>query len=77
MQIVAPSASWYMPGSHGSHESRCSWSLYVPALQLVASTLPTGQKVPFPHGSQSVTLVMVKLSRLVVPPGHGSGADAP
>eukprot|EP00966_Prymnesium_polylepis_P082416 1908530-Prymnesium_polylepis.2 len=74
---VAPSVSWYVPCSHGSHLSRRSWSLYVPALQLVASALPTGQNVPFPHGSQSLALVIVTLSRLVVPPGHGSGAVEP
>jgi hypothetical protein len=53
------------------------WSLNVPALQLVAAALPTGQNVPSPQTSQSSLDVMTTPSRLVVPPGHGSAAAAP
>ena len=67
-----------VPGKHLSHASCFGWSLYVPALQLVASSLPTGQKVPVGHVRQSSTLVITVSDALRrVPPGQGNGADAP
>ena len=75
---VAPSASWNVPAGHLAHASRSSWSLNVPALQLVATSLPTGQNVPFGQITQSSTLVItVSDASRRVPPGQGSGADAP
>jgi hypothetical protein len=50
----------------------------VPALQLVALSLPTGQKVPSPHVMQSSTLLITsRLRSLRVPLGHGSGVLVP
>ena len=40
---VDPSASWKVPGAHLVHVSCLSLLLYVPALQLAAVPLPTGQ----------------------------------
>ena len=77
LQLVCPSASWYVPAPHLVHASCCCASLYVPAAQGVAAALPTGQKVPSPHVSQSATLVITTPDFLVVPPGHGSAAAAP
>ena len=74
---VAPSSAWYRPAEHLSHVSCAGSSLYVPALQLVASALPTGQNTPRRQTSQSDALVMVTFAFAVVPPGHGSGAAAP
>jgi hypothetical protein len=74
---VLPGCSWYVPASHTLHVGCFSWSLYVPALQLVAAALPTGQNTPLPHGAQSFSLFITMPTRLVVPPGHGSGAAEP
>ena len=74
---VAPSLSWYVPGAHLTHDSTRAWSLNVPALQLVAEALPTGQNTPVEQGSQSAALVITTPTFLVVPPGHGSGAAEP
>ena len=46
---VVPSASWKVPAAHFVHSPFSGWSLNVPALQLVAAPLPTGQNVPSPH----------------------------
>jgi hypothetical protein len=76
-QAVLPGCSWYVPASHTLQVCCFSWSLYVPALQLVAAALPTGQNTPLPHGAQSFSLFITMPSCLVVPPGQGSGADEP
>ena len=77
LHVDAPKLSWYVPGAHGLQASCIRWSLYEPAAHAVASLLPTGQKVPSPHTSQSAALVIVTPSRMVVPPGQGSGAAEP
>ena len=77
LHAVAPSTSWNVPAAHFKHASCAGWLLYVPAEQLVAELLPTGQNVPTPHTLQSDTLTIVTPSCFVVPPGHGSAAAAP
>ena len=77
LQPVVPTSSWYLPALHSEHFARCGLLLYVPALQLVADPLPTGQNTPVPHGAQSFSLFITIPTRLVVPPGHGSGAAEP
>ena len=74
---MEPSTPWNHPALQRVHVSCAGWSLYVPAAQLVAALLPTGQNVPTPHVVQLSTLVIVPFAILVVPPGQGSGADAP
>ena len=76
---VAPSSSWNLPAAHLVHVACFGWSLNVPALQLVAASLPTGQKVPSGHVTQSALLVIepTKPTGVDVPAGHGSGAAEP
>ena len=59
LHAVAPSPLWYLPAAHLMHVFWPGSSLYVPALHGVATELPTGQKEPLPHVSQSSMLVMV------------------
>ena len=75
LHAVSPSTSMNVPGAHFVQLSWRTSSLYVPALQLVASAEPTGQKVPRSQITQSSTLVITLSERfLCVPPGHGRGA---
>ena len=79
LQFPRPFWFWYVPAEHDWHFSCFRWLLYVPALQLVAAPLPTGQKVPCGHVTHCAALVIAptKLAGLAVPPGHGSAAAAP
>ena len=59
------------------HVSCAGSALYEPALQLVALSLPTGQKVPSGHTRQSSRFVMrTWVDGAVVPPGQGKAAEA-
>ena len=75
LHAVAPSSSWYVPALQLKHFSCLTRSLYVPALQLVAFALPTEQYSPTVQSEQSSLLVITTPIRLVVPPGHGKGAE--
>ena len=57
-------------------ENSLGWSEWSD-FAVVASALPTGQKVPAPHTRQSAALVITTPSCFVVPRGHGSAAAAP
>ena len=67
-----------VPAAHAVHVCCPVWALYVPAEQLVATSLPTGQNVPWAHATQSSALAIAWSSGLVrVPPGQGSGEGEP
>ena len=77
-QAVALSASWNVPAAHVVHTSWPGRSLYVPALQLVSTALPTGHRVPIPHPTQFCLAVITAIDMFLrVPAGHGSGAADP
>ena len=53
-----PGSAWNEPAAQLAHVVALRWSLYVPGAQLVGSTLPTEQKVPTGHFTQSSALVI-------------------
>ena len=78
LQPVLPNSSWYVPASHGLHDSCSFRSLYVPGAQSVADPEPTGQNVPSKHTTHCSTLDMIAVpAGLCLPRGHGSAAAAP
>ena len=79
---VSPDASWYLPAAHLAHEPCSVLGCTVPGLHAVGSAAPVEQKAPAGHATQSSTLVIDRLSAVIVPfwwrpDGHGSAADAP
>ena len=60
------------------HVDACGWLLNVPGEQSLGVSEPTAQNVPSGHTTQSDSLTITSSELfLCVPPGHGSGADAP
>ena len=74
---VEPGCSWKVPAVQKTQLPCMVRLLNVPALQLVAAELPTGQNTPVPQAMQSLALFMTTPRRLVVPAGQGSAAAAP
>ena len=71
-----------MPASHLAHLLCPPDDWYVPGLHSVGSGAPVEQKAPAGHSTQSCSLVIERLSAVIVPfwwrpDGHGSAAAAP
>ena len=79
---VWPSPSWYLPASQLLQVPWLALGCTVPGEHGVGSAAPVEQKAPAGHSTQSSSLVIDRLSAVIVPfwwrpDGHGSGADAP
>ena len=81
-QAVLPKPLWNLPASQSAHTLWLAYGCTVPGLHSVGSAAPVEQKAPAGHSMQSSSLVIERLSAVIVPfwwrpDGHGSGADAP
>ena len=79
---VSPASSWNRPASQLAHEPWLALGCTVPGLHSVGSAAPVEQNDPDGHATQSSSLVIDRLSAVIVPfwwrpDGHGSAADAP
>ena len=79
---VLPTSPWYLPASQLAHVLWMALGCTVPGEHSVGSAAPVEQKAPAGQPTQSSSLVIDRLSAVIVPfwwrpDGHGSGADAP
>ena len=82
LHAVWPSPPWYVPASQLAHVPWLALGCLVPGEQSVGSAAPVEQKAPAGQPTQSSSLVIDRLTAVIVPfwwrpDGHGSGADAP
>ena len=71
-----------LPASHLAHVPCATKGCTVPGLHAVGAAAPVEQKAPAGHSTQSSSLVIDRLSAVIVPfwwrpDGHGSGAAEP